>query len=335
MSQGIQVKNARVYFPVAAGYVKAVDGVNVTFEQGAITGLIGESGCGKSVLGMYLLGLLPEYAQREGEIWYKGRNLEGLSQKERRKLRGRELGLIPQNPGDSLNPVRRIHSQIQEALNLVKTDGRKKSSGGAFPQTECPGATESQGEKAEYGSAGELLERFGFAREQVPRVERAYPFELSGGMQQRAVAAMGVASKPSWILADEPSKGLDMTLRQQMYDTLRLVRQQEVDGMIIITHDLVLAEQLCDQVAVMYAGQILEKGKHVLKRPLHPYTQGLLASLPSRGMHPMKGIAPAPGEEPGGCRFAPRCPRATERCRQNEPEEIDVDGQKVRCFLYA
>lgn len=311
MSQDIRVKNAKVYFPVATGYVRAVDRVSVTFESGEITGLIGESGCGKSVLGMYLLGLLPDYAEKEGEIWYKDRDLEKLSAKERRRIRGRELGLIPQNPGDSLNPVRRIKGQIQEALNLVKADGQ------------------------EMNTTGKLLERFGFLQEQIPRVERSYPFELSGGMQQRAVAAMGVASCPSWILADEPSKGLDMTLREQMYDTLRRVREQDIDGMIIITHDLVLAEKLCDQVAVMYAGQILEKGHDVLKNPLHPYTRGLLDSLPERGMHPMTGIAPAPGEELKGCRFAKRCPKATQRCFQEEPEEQDLSGQKVRCFLYA
>lgn len=156
-------------------------------------------------------------------------------------------------------------------------------------------------------------------------------------MQQRAVAAMGTASGAKWILADVPSKGLDMTLRRQMYDTLRLVRDQKVKGMLIITHDLVLAEELCDQVAVMYAGQILEKGpsRKVLKDPAHPYTQGLLDSLPSRGMHPMKGIAPAPHEKLSGCRFAPRCPYVSDRCLQSEPEEMEVRGRKVRCFQYA
>jgi peptide/nickel transport system ATP-binding protein len=307
----IEVKDAKVYFPVTAGYVKAVDRVNVTFESGKITGLIGESGCGKSVLGMYLLGLLPDYARRSGEIWYQGRDLERLAPTERRRLRGRKLGLIPQNPGDSLNPVRRIHGQILESLKLLKPEEGREDSVAA------------------------ILERFGFSVSEIPRVQRAYPFELSGGMQQRAVAAMGIASHPDWILADEPSKGLDMTLREQMYETLRLVKEQNVHGMIIITHDLVLAEKLCDEVAVMYAGQILEKGRNVLRSPLHPYTKGLLDSLPERGMHPMKGIAPAPGESIQGCRFANRCPRARETCNQIEPPEINVRGQKVRCFLYA
>ena len=167
--------------------------------------------------------------------------------------------------------------------------------------------------------------------------EKAYPAQLSGGMQQRAVAAMGTASGAKWILADEPSKGLDMTLRRQMYDTLRLVRDRKVKGMLIITHDLVLAEKLCDQVAVMYAGQILEKGpsRKVLKDPAHPYTQGLLDSLPSRGMHPMKGIAPPPHENLSGCRLAPRCPYVSDRCLQSESEEMEVRGRKVRCFQYA
>ncbi|MDO5425679.1 MAG: ABC transporter ATP-binding protein [Eubacteriales bacterium] len=307
MTYDIQVKNAQVYFPVEKGHVKAVDQVSVTFREGQITGLIGESGCGKSVLGMYLLGLLPPYAKVSGEIWYQGKNLEALNQKERRQIRGRELGLIPQNPGDSLNPVRRIRGQIQEAVNLTE----------------------------EKTGVSSLLERFGFSKEQVPRVERAYPFALSGGMQQRAVAAMGVASNPKWILADEPSKGLDMTLREQMYETLALIRKQKVKGMLIITHDLVLAEKLCGQVAVMYAGQILEMGGNVLEEPLHPYTKGLLDSLPERGMHPMKGIAPAPGDELKGCKFAPRCPYAGARCEKEQPQAFQAGERKVRCFRYA
>lgn len=313
MSLDIEIKNARVYFPVKSGYVRAVDGISATFKEGEITGIIGESGCGKSVLGMYLLGMLPDYAVKSGEIWYDGKNLETFTKKERRKIRGRELGLIPQNPGDSLNPVRKVGGQIWEAARLRDSSGEKKE------------------------TVQKLLEIYGFQKDTAKRVAGAYPFELSGGMQQRAVAAMGTASGAKWILADEPSKGLDMTLRRQMYDTLRLVRDQKVKGMLIITHDLVLAEELCDQVAVMYAGQILEKGpsRKVLKDPAHPYTQGLLDSLPSRGMHPMKGIAPAPHEKLSGCRFAPRCPYVSDRCLQSEPEEMEVRGRKVRCFQYA
>ena len=313
MSLDIEIKNARVYFPVKSGYVRAVDGISATFKEGEITGIIGESGCGKSVLGMYLLGMLPDYAVKSGEIWYDGKNLETFSKKERRRIRGRELGLIPQNPGDSLNPVRKVGGQIWEAARLRDSSGEKKE------------------------TVQKLLEIFGFQKDTAKRVAGAYPFELSGGMQQRAVAAMGTASGAKWILADEPSKGLDMTLRRQMYDTLRLVRDRKVKGMLIITHDLVLAEKLCDQVAVMYAGQILEKGpsRKVLKDPAHPYTQGLLDSLPSRGMHPMKGIAPAPPEKLSGCRFAPRCPYVSDRCLQSESEEMEVRGRKVRCFQYA
>lgn len=311
MNQDIVLKDAKVYFPVRQGYVKAVDNVNIRFPENKITGIIGESGCGKSVLGMYLLGLLPEYAKKSGEIWYEGRNLESLSLKERRKLRGKKLGLIPQNPGDSLNPARKIRGQIQEAIRLLdKNEQKERSSSG-------------------------LLMEFGFKKQQLSHVENAYPFMLSGGMQQRAVAAMGVASRPRWILADEPSKGLDMTLRKQMYETLELVRQQEIQGMIIITHDLVLAGNLCNYIAVMYAGQIMEAGENVLKNPLHPYTRGILNSLPENGMHPMKGIAPAPGEYECGCRFAPRCAYASEQCFRREPEFQEKDGQKVRCYLYA
>ncbi len=311
MSGDIELRDAKVYFPVAAGAVRAVDGVDITFSSGEITGIIGESGCGKSVLGMYLLGLLPDYARKSGQIRYGGKDLEQLPERERRRMRGACLGLIPQNPGDSLNPVRKVGSQIQEALRLLPKNRQN---------TVTPGG---------------LLCRFGFSQEQVLRVERAYSFELSGGMQQRAVAAMGVAAHPQWIIADEPSKGLDMALREQMYETLRCVRSQEVEGMIIITHDLVLAQQLCDQIAVMYAGHILEQGRGVPRKPLHPYTKGLLDSLPARGMHPMRGIAPAPGQRLEGCRFAPRCPFAQQLCREREPAQYEIGERKVRCFLYA
>ena len=228
----IELRDLVVHFPVRRGLVKAVDHVSVTFEEHQITGIIGESGCGKSVMGMAVLGLLPGYAKVCGEILYGGRNLRELSPKQMRRLRGRQLGLIPQNPGDSLNPVRRIGGQIMEAAALigVKREEQKKQT-------------------------ADLLLRFGFEKNHLKRVEKAYPFELSGGMQQRALAAMGAASRPKWILADEPSKGLDVELRKQMYDTLRKMKNECVDSMLIITHDITLARNLCDSVAVMYSGQ--------------------------------------------------------------------------------
>ncbi|MEI3266370.1 MAG: ABC transporter ATP-binding protein [Frisingicoccus sp.] len=308
----IELRDLVVHFPVRRGLVKAVDHVSVTFEEHQITGIIGESGCGKSVMGMAVLGLLPGYAKVCGEILYGGRNLRELSPKQMRRLRGRQLGLIPQNPGDSLNPVRRIGGQIMEAAALigVKREEQKKQT-------------------------ADLLLRFGFEKNHLKRVEKAYPLELSGGMQQRALAAMGAASRPKWILADEPSKGLDVELRKQMYDTLRKMKNECVDSMLIITHDIALARNLCDSVAVMYSGQIIEKGKDILQNPKHPYTMGLMESLPENGFKPMRGIAPAPGQDFSGCKFAPRCPWAKAECWKKPPEFYSLDDRIVRCFLYA
>lgn len=308
----IELRDLVVHFPVRRGLVKAVDHVSVTFEEHQITGIIGESGCGKSVMGMAVLGLLPGYAKVCGEILYGGRNLRELSPKQMRRLRGRQLGLIPQNPGYSLNPVRRIGGQIMEAAALigVKREEQKKQT-------------------------ADLLLRFGFEKNHLKRVEKAYPFELSGGMQQRALAAMGAASRPKWILADEPSKGLDVELRKQMYDTLRKMKNECVDSMLIITHDITLARNLCDSVAVMYSGQIIEKGKDILQNPKHPYTMGLMESLPENGFKPMRGIAPAPGQDFSGCKFAPRCPWAKAECWKKPPEFYSLDDRIVRCFLYA
>lgn len=320
MDENLRIEDAAVYFAVKGGIVRAVDHVSATFRAGEITGLIGESGCGKSVLGMAILGLLPDYACVEGSIWLDGQNLLALKAGQRRKLRGQRLGLIPQNPADSFNPVRRIRGQIEESLRVGK---KQKQAAG---NTEAAGSGEA---------VQQLLEEFGFAKADAARVGRSYPFELSGGMQQRAAAAMGTASNPEWILADEPSKGLDDALRRQLYQTLALVKERGAKGMLIITHDLELAATLCDSLAVMYSGEIVEMGKEVLKDPLHPYTRGLLASLPQNGMHPMKGSAPAPNEQIAGCKFAARCPAAQERCFLEKPDGYQYKDRTVRCFLYA
>lgn len=311
MDADLRIEDVVVHFQVKNGIVKAVDHVTATFIAGEITGLIGESGCGKSVLGMAILGLLPSYAQTEGRIWLDGKNLLALKPGHLRKLRGRKIGLIPQNPADSFNPVRRIKGQIMEGMQVGKR------------------------EKADTISVKKLLELYGFSPIDADRVSCSYPFELSGGMLQRSAAAMGTASQPEWILADEPSKGLDEALRIQLYDTLARVKERGVKGMMIITHDLELASALCDSVAVMYSGEIVEMGKKILASPRHPYTKGLLASLPQNGMNPMKGSAPAPGDGILGCKFASRCPEAETRCFQEKPDNYPLDDRTVRCFQYA
>lgn len=312
MTGDIRLEHLAVRFPVKEGTVDAVDDVTVTFQSGEITGIIGESGCGKSVLGMALLGLLPSYAQVSGSIWLEGKNLTTLSSRQKREIRGRKISLIAQNPADSFNPVRKVGGQLMETLRLNPEKRRRQKS-----------------------EAESLLEKFGFIKKEVSQVWNSYPFQLSGGMQQRCAAVMGIASGAAWILADEPSKGLDESLREQMYKTLREVKTHHAEGKIIITHDIVLAEKLCDSVAVMYSGQIVEKGRGVTVHPRHPYTRGLINSLPSHGMHAMEGLAPAPGEHLKGCKFAPRCPYATHACAEKRPEQYEDETGMVRCYLYA
>lgn len=302
---GIELKNLCVTFTLPGTRVKAVDGVSACFSAGQISGIIGESGCGKSVLGLAILGLLPPYASVEGTL-----KMDGVPLKGHRPL-GTQIGLIPQNPSESLNPSRTIAAHLSEALLPLRLSRRKQKA-----------------------RSSQLLIDFGFA--DPSRILRAYPHELSGGMQQRVLCAIGTACSPGWILADEPTKGLDWDLRQQVQDNLLSLRQQGVKSMLIITHDLPLARELCDNLTVMYAGQIMEMGMGVLDKPCHPYTQAFLNALPEKHFQPIAGVAPQAGQRLPGCAFAPRCPYATGRCHQNRPEPyITEEGRIVRCFRYA
>lgn len=302
--KGIEVKDLSVTFALPNRNIRAVDQVSAAFPSGKITGIIGESGCGKSVLGLAILGLLPPYANVDGTMEMDGAVLQG------RRALGTVIGLVPQNPAESLNPARTVAAHLSEALLPEKLSGRERK-------------TRSLA----------LLETFGFSDSQ--RIMRSYPHELSGGMQQRVLCAIGSACSPPWILADEPTKGLDRDLRQQIQDNLLSLRKQGVDSMLVITHDLPLARGLCDYLAVMYAGQILEMGENVLEKPCHPYTQAFLNALPENGFQPLQGVAPQAGQRLAGCAFAPRCPYATQRCHTERPQAIHTeDGRIVRCFLY-
>ena len=307
MNTGIEVKDLAVTFHLPSLDVRAVDGVSACFPEGKITGLIGESGCGKSVLGLALMGLLPPYAGVEGTMTMDS---QVLTPKSARQRLGPEIGLIPQNPSDSMNPARTVKAHLKEAM-LKRKLGRK--------------GTRQRSEQ--------LLRDFGFA--DPGRILKAYPHELSGGMQQRVLCAMGSSCSPRWILADEPTKGLDRDLRDQVQETLLSLKHQGVRSMLVITHDLPLARGLCDQLAVMYAGQILEIGPGLLEDPLHPYTKAFLAALPENGFQPMQGVAPRAGERLPGCAFAPRCPYAADRCHKERPGDYSPKpGRTVRCFRY-
>lgn len=297
-----------VHFPVPGGLVRAVDGVDICFRHGQITGIIGESGCGKSVLGQAVLGILPDYVTRSGSIFYRGTDILA-DNTALPGFYGQQIALIPQNPGDSLNPLRRIGRQFDDILQTAgikdKTDQRKQ----------------------------QLLDFFGLP--DAARVLAAYPHELSGGMLQRVLCAMSVCCSPNWLLADEPTKGLDETACGVVYENLQKIKTGQQLGMLIITHDLQLARSICADIAVMYAGQIVEYGPQVLTDPRHPYTQAFLAALPVNGFQPLAGLAPSPQDKLQGCSFAPRCKNNMPRCHKEKPPACKLESAEVRCFLYA
>ncbi|HJI10929.1 MAG TPA: ABC transporter ATP-binding protein [Phascolarctobacterium faecium] len=297
-----------VHFPVPGGLVRAVDGVDICFRHQQITGIIGESGCGKSVLGQAILGILPDYVARSGNIFYRSTDILA-DNTSLPGFYGQQIALIPQNPGDSLNPLRTIGRQFDDILQTAglndKTNQRKQ----------------------------QLLTFFGLP--DAERVLAAYPHELSGGMLQRVLCAMSICFSPLWLLADEPTKGLDETACGVVYENLQKIKTSQSLGMLIITHDLQLARSICADIAVMYAGQIVEYGPQVLTGPRHPYTQAFLAALPENGFQPLPGLPPLPQDHLPGCRFAPRCPSCQKRCLQEVPPVYDSGTAKVRCFLYA
>lgn len=308
----LEIKDLCVRFATESGEIPAVNHVNITFSDKEVTGIIGETGSGKSVLGLSILGLLQSNASVSGEIFLDGRELTGLAEEEMCKVRGREIALVAQNPGTSLNPSMKVGKQIEEVFRL---------------------AGESIGEAREHTL--ELLSQMAF--EDPRRIAAAYPFELSGGMRQRALTCIAIAAHPRWILADEPTKGLDAVVRNQVYDTFCMVRKQYQAGFIVITHDLLLARKFCDRIVVMYCGRVLETNQteKLFTNPQHPYTKGLIASLPHRGMKPMPGFSPAFTDQPCGCVFHPRCPYVREECKSREPG-LNLWGEgSVRCHGYA
>lgn len=306
--ENIYVKNLQVCFMPNNDVVQIIDGIDTVFEAGAFTAIIGESGCGKSVLGQAILGILPQYVHKNGEIIYKKVNIL-KNAKVVKGFYGREFSIVPQNPENSLNPVRKIRKQMQDILLVGNIQDKND-----IYKIKC-------------------LKFFGI--DDVGRVLESYPHELSGGMQQRVLCAMSISCQPKWILADEPTKGMDERLCGIVYDNLISIKQNSLSSMIIITHDINLATQVCDKIAVMYAGQILEVNSDLLQKPKHPYSQLFLKSLPENGLNAMQGISPALGEKIQGCKFAQRCPYCMPICKNNIPDYYIEENVQVRCFLYA
>lgn len=315
----LEVKNLKTSFTTNRGKVTAVDGVSFCVHKGEILGIVGESGCGKSVTSQSIMRLYDEkrLADYEGEIIFDNKQLLQLKENEMEKIRGNEISMIFQDSLSSLNPVFTVGDQIAEALKIHQ--GLKK---------------EEAMEKAV-----EMLKLTG-----IPAPEQRvlnYPHEMSGGMRQRAMIAMALACQPKLLIADEPTTALDVTIQAQIMDLIKNLNKEFNTGIILITHDLGVVAQTCQRVVIMYLGQIVEEGatEDIFKRPLHPYTMGLIKSIPTlttqkdEELFMIKGTVPSLSQVPTGCRFCARCPRATKECQENSPELTTVnETQKVRCF---
>jgi len=306
----LDIISLRAHFPTHDGLVKAVDEVSLQIGKNERVGLIGETGCGKTVLGMSIIRLLLPTTRITGRIIYQGRDLLSLSEEEMRHLRGGEIAMIFQNPTTSLNPVLKIGDQIAEVIRLHRGLDKEEA-------------------KAE---AVQMLDA-AMIPEPSKRADQ-YPHELSGGMKERVMIAMGLAGQPFFVIADEPTKGLDALTKAEI---IKLIRDMTADrSMLMITHDLNAAGEACNRIAVMYAGELLEvaPAQTILSDPGHPYTQGFVRSLPSLGLHPIPGSSPSLIDPPKGCRFHPRCPRAKDICKREHPPMISRGKDAcVRCFL--
>ena len=316
----LDVRDLRTYFHVMDGLVKAVDGVSFTIKRGETLSIVGESGCGKSVTSLSIMRLLdiPPGEIASGEIWLDGQDLLTLSPEEMREVRGNDVAMIFQEPMTSLNPVFTVGDQITEAV-VQHTRMSKKEA---------------------WNKAIESLRLVGISNPE--RRVKQYPHELSGGMRQRVMIAMALSCDPKLLIADEPTTALDVTIQAQILELIRKIQDETDSALMLITHDLGVVAEMVEDVAVMYAGRIVERGtvEDVLVRPKHPYTEGLLTSIPSKGMrgsrlNVIKGTVPNPFNMPKGCNFAPRCPYRFEPCGAYDPRIEDAHPPDVACWLYT
>ena len=326
----LSMENVRLDFDTEQGTLHALRGVDLTVGQNEVVGLVGESGCGKTVLGLSVLGLNPMPPARlldGSRILFQGRNLADLSPKELALVRGTGISMIFQEPATSLNPVFTVGEQIAESIKLrirrQRTEENPITSASAIEEQVC-----------------EALRLVRIA--DPKRIAHRYPHELSGGMKQRAMIAMALAAKPSMLIADEPTTALDVTIQAQILRLMRALMNDVKTSILFITHDLGVIAEIADRVAVMYAGQIVEEAdvNDLFREPLHPYTQGLLASLPKlseldKEIQQLPGSVPDALNPPKGCSFNPRCKYVMDRCRDVSPELRKVKlGHKVACHLF-
>jgi peptide/nickel transport system ATP-binding protein/oligopeptide transport system ATP-binding protein len=330
----LELRNLTTIFPTRRGPVRAVDGVSFTLQKEEKLGIVGESGSGKSVTLLSIMGLAPYPGDIvQGDIVWRGESLLQKTRAEMRKIRGKEIAMIFQDPLSTLNPVFNVGSQIRESLRIHHIIAAQGSW--------LARLTGRQRRAAELERVIQAMREVGISSPQVRA--RHYPHQLSGGMQQRAIIAIALSCEPSLILADEPTTALDVTIQAQIMDLLDRINQERGASIILVTHNLGLVAEFCENVVVMYAGWMMEKGvtDEVVSDPRHPYTQGLLRCLPrmtDRGQKilPIPGLVPDLVHLPPGCPFAPRCDQVMPACREERPIPLTKldDGRLVRCLLY-
>ncbi len=316
----VEFKNLHTYFKSGKGVVKAVNGVNFSIPENSTVAIVGESGCGKSVTALSLMGLIDKSngSIPGGEILFDGVNLLELSDEERRRYRGKEMAMIFQEPMTSLNPALKIGYQLSEVyrvhFNMSKDEAKKKS-----------------------------IEMLGKVKINNPeKIHSSYPHELSGGQRQRVMIAMALSAKPRLLIADEPTTALDVTIQAQVLSLMKELKEELGTSIMFITHDLGVVAEMADYIVVMYAGRVIERGSalDIFDNPLHPYTRGLLKARPRLGMEEeelfnIKGSVPNPIDLKPSCYFYDRCPHRMDICSKCIPPEVQVDGQLVSCFLYG
>lgn len=315
----LDVQNLKTYFFMEKGVIKAVDGINLKIETGEALGLVGESGCGKSVTALSIMRIVPFPGKVvAGRIKLDGIDVLKLREEEMRKIRGEKVSIIFQDPTTALNPTITIGEQLAEVFQVH----------GGLNKSEAIKAAKDMLDAVGIPSSHERL--------------KDYPHQLSGGMKQRVMIAMALACKPKLLIADEPTTNLDVTIQAQILELLKDLRSKFLTSILLITHHLGLVAELCDKVAVMYAGKIVEYStmRNILKNPMHPYTKGLLECIPdvtgkSKKLSYIRGNLPDPFNPPSGCRFHPRCPYILEKCKVEEPRLRNLSlNHSVACHLY-
>jgi peptide/nickel transport system ATP-binding protein len=316
----LEITNLKTHFFVDNRQIPAVNGVELYINEGETLGIVGESGCGKSVTSLSVMGLLEHTPGRvvDGSIRFKGKDLLSLSENKMREVRGNEIAMIFQEPMTSLNPVYKIGEQIGEAVKLHLKYDKKKAREHVIKMLKLVGIPRAE----------EIIDEF--------------PHQLSGGMRQRVMIAMAMACDPTLLIADEPTTALDVTIQAQILELMKKLKKEKGTAIMLITHDLGVVAEMCDRVVVMYAGKVVEEADviEIFENPKHPYTKGLLNSIPKLGqktgrLESIPGNVPTPVNMPKGCKFAPRCSQVMDICNEKDPDLLQIEeGHQCRCFLY-